>query len=137
VWEKKRRRRVACVFIHVFSAHFSPHCTPLLLAAASLEGEAGASSSHNRAETSNNNAKSAAVRWMAGPQLLVDMLDQLKRFYWSWYWPLVGCAGLGLLSVCAAHPLYGLWCKQCPSSSRSKVLERTAYGERRIGPGPV
>ncbi len=30
------------------------------------------------------------VRWVSKVELLAEMLDQLKRFYWSWDWPLVG-----------------------------------------------
>ncbi|GAX75788.1 hypothetical protein CEUSTIGMA_g3231.t1 [Chlamydomonas eustigma] len=28
------------------------------------------------------------VRWVSKVELLAEMLDQLKRFYWSWDWPL-------------------------------------------------
>lgn len=30
------------------------------------------------------------MRWVSPRELLAEMLDQLKRFYWSWDWPLVG-----------------------------------------------
>ena len=29
------------------------------------------------------------VRWATGSVLLVEMLDQLKRFFWPWTWPMV------------------------------------------------
>eukprot|EP00200_Dunaliella_tertiolecta_P006252 CAMPEP_0202351316 /NCGR_PEP_ID=MMETSP1126-20121109/8014_1 /ASSEMBLY_ACC=CAM_ASM_000457 /TAXON_ID=3047 /ORGANISM="Dunaliella tertiolecta, Strain CCMP1320" /LENGTH=387 /DNA_ID=CAMNT_0048943417 /DNA_START=215 /DNA_END=1378 /DNA_ORIENTATION=+ len=55
---------------------------------ASLEGAASTSSNG-----SSSNSSSEAVRWVSGPQLLVAMLDQLKRFYWSWYWPVESESG--------------------------------------------
>eukprot|EP00798_Chlamydomonas_sp_ICE-L_P011775 gene11775-14926_t len=33
------------------------------------------------------------VRWVPQAQLLAEMLDQLKRFYWSWDWPLGAPSG--------------------------------------------
>lgn len=57
-------------------------------AAASLESGAAAAASSSGSSTPSGSS-GEAVRWATGSQLLVDMLDQLKRFYWSWYWPVV------------------------------------------------
>ena len=36
---------------------------------------------------------SVPCRWVTKTELLAEMLDQLKRFYWSWDWPLGASSG--------------------------------------------
>ncbi|KAF5831384.1 hypothetical protein DUNSADRAFT_13200, partial [Dunaliella salina] len=50
-------------------------------------------SSSSSSSSSSHSSSSEAVQWASGPQLLVAMLDQLKRFYWSWYWPVESESG--------------------------------------------
>ncbi len=37
-------------------------------------------------------ASGVGVRWVGGVELVAEMLDQLKRSFWSWDWPVVSLA---------------------------------------------
>jgi hypothetical protein len=75
---------------------------PLLIAPSSGSSSAETAASSATASDSSALAPVAAlpgsqqqashgplVRWVSKVELLAEMLDQLKRFYWSWEWPLV------------------------------------------------